>query len=344
MRLNITILLLLTSSFCFGQDLNKIQSLYQKGNNEEVVIEGREILNEHPENLTVNHLMGRALTDLKKFEDAIIYLEKVIYNKTSPNWMLSWSHAYLGICYYALDKQDEAKKNLEFAIKNNATENSTNFANKRIQGFQLTSYFEDWEIIETDHIRFHFQNNNKIDNLKEYCNQREQAYIKINDFFKASPYKKIDFYVWSNAKEGKKILGKEIGFANSDFCIINSKSEQTKGHEITHILSNYGIFPENKNRLINEGVAVAFDQTKQHRIELAKAANNKNIGIQELMHNSEKIEEKLIYTVGGAFIEYLLSKKDEETLKLLIKNQTWENLIALYGKETIKEFEEKIKR
>ncbi len=344
MNFKITFILLLFSPYYFGQDLNKIQSLYQKGDNEAVVIEGKEILKNYPDNLTVKHLMGRALTDTENFKEAIVYLEDVVNEKTSPDWMTSWSHAYLGVCFYLIDKYVNAKEHLETAIKINATKNSTNYAKKKLQGFQLTSYFEDWKIIETENIRFHIQPKHKIDNLIEYCNQREQSYIKINNFFKASPYKKIDFYIWSKPKEGKELLGREIGFANSDLCIINSKIEQTKGHEITHILSDYGLIPETKNKLINEGVAVAFDQTNRNRFELAQIANNKNIGIEELMLKAEDVESKIIYTVGGALIEFLLTKKDEETMKLFIKEQTWENLVLLYGKNTIDEFEEKIKR
>ena len=333
------ILLVVTS--CASQVPVNIELLYQARQFDKVVEEGKKKLKAKPNDIIANHLVGRALADIKKFEEAEQFLKKAI-TEASPNYVNSWSYAYLGLCNYLNDKYDESKINLEQAIKLNATKNSTNFAKRRLQWFQMTEYFDNWEIVETEHLRFHFQPNYKIESIEKYCEIRENAYIQNNEFFKATPFKKIDYFIWCEPEGAKEIVGKELGFANSDLCIINSKLNQTIGHEITHILSEYGVRPILKNRLVNEGVSVAFDLTNRNRIELAKSVNIKNFTIKELIEQADNLPDSILYPIGGALIEHLKLEKDDIKLKKLIKEQSWQNLIKLYGIEKIEKFEELI--
>jgi tetratricopeptide (TPR) repeat protein len=342
MRIIKTIIFLLGAVGIYGQDLGEIERLFQDGDFEKVVENGSRILETDSNNLTVCHLVGRALTELKKFNEAKPLLEKTTI-KSAPDWMKSWSFGYLGICYYTFGDLKESKNNFKKAIKLNATKNSTKFAEKRLKLILLAEYSKDWEVFETEHIKFHIQPNHQIGDIKLYCSAREDAFKENNFFFHASLYKKIDFYVWSDFEEGKKFLGEEIGFSNSDLCMINSKVNQTKGHEITHILCDYGIKPNKKNRLINEGVAVAFDLSNRNRLELAKSINQDNLSIKDLMNEPFKFPESVIYPIGGALIEYLMENKDEELIKKLLKQQTYEVLLEVYGIEIIEEFEQKIK-
>lgn len=133
-------------------------------------------------------------------------------------------------------------------------------------------------------------------------------------------------------------MGKTIGFIYSDLCIINSRIEQTKGHEVTHIISDHGIYPIQKNQLLNEGIAVAFDLTNRDRIEMANSANSAKLSIKEFMDNIIDYPESVVYPIGGALITYLRNEGDDESLKSLIQNQTWENLIEIYGEKKIEEF------
>lgn len=338
------ILTLISITKTYSQEITDrdLEKLYNQKQYQKVLELGKVKLEKEPLNVTANHLVGRILADNKNFKEAIPYLKASI-QPDSPDYTKSWSNAYLGKCYYILDSITQSKNNLRKAFDLNATENSTKFALKYLKAFQMTSEFDGWEIIEKKHIRFHFQPNNNIENLEDYCNQRVEAYKKNNEFFKAKPYKKIDFFIWSNPDDAIKYFGKPLGFTNSELCIINSLPEQTLGHEITHILTSFGIKPKIKNELINEGVAVAFDLTKRNRIQMAKKSNPTNLSIQQIMKNNKEISDEIIYPVGGALIEFLRNNADDETLKKLIHEQTYENLISLYGENMIKKFEELIK-
>ena len=342
MRIIKTVICLLIAIATQGQDISEIERLFQEGDFGKVVEKGSLILEANGEDLTVCHLVGRAMAELKDFKRAKPLLEKTTTGSV-PNWMKSWSFGYLGICNYAMGDIENAINNLEKASKLNATKNSTKFAEKRLKLIRLIEYTKDWAVVETDNIIFHIQPNDQIGDINNYCLARENAFKENNAFFKANLYKKIDFYIWSNPGLGKKVLGEEIGFANSDLCIINSKINQTKGHEITHILCDYGIKPNKNNRLINEGVAVAFDLTNRNRLELAKSVNQENLSIKQLMEEPSKFPDDVVYPIGGAFIEYLMGKKDKELIKNLMKEQTYSMIIETYSTAIIEEFEEKIK-
>ena len=75
---------------------------------------------------------------------------------------------------------------------------------------------------------------------------------------------------------------------------------------------------------------------------MAKAVNLKRVDIQKMMKRIDKYEEAQIYPIGGALIDFLLTNGGESKLKELLKEQTWDNLVDLYGIELIKDFEEKI--
>lgn len=341
MKTLISFLIFLFSMALQGQNLDRLQSHYQNGRLEQVVEQGIRILEDDPEALVASHLTGRALVDLKRYAEAKAYLEKTSVDP-APAWMQAWSYGYLGVSHFFTDDAQKAKACLQEAVRMNVTANATAFAEKRLTLFQLSPYFDDWEVVETEHIRFHLQPDHGIEKVENYIAVREEAHQRINTFFRAQPIKKVDFFVWSKPEEGKSIIGRNIGFARSSLCLINSRVDQTRGHELTHILSDVGLRPEQKNRLINEGLAVAFDQTKRDRMALARSANVDAVGIEQLMKNADQYPEAVIYPIGGAFIEFLMAQEDEDTLKDLIRDQSWDQLLKLYGKEVIREFEAKI--
>ena len=342
MRIINTLVFFLFSVAAYGQEQHDMEWLFQNGAFEKVIENGTKILETNQHDLTVSHLVGRSLAALKRFEAAKPFLEKTTI-KSAPGWMKAWSFAYLGICNYATGDIKESKRNLKKAIELNATKKATKFAQKNLKLLTLNENSRDWEVVETEHIKFHIQANHQIGDIQAYCQMREEAFKANNVFFNASLYKKIDFYVWTDLAKGKKVLGQEIGFANADLCVIHSKVDQTTGHEITHILCDFGIKPGKKNRLINEGVAVAFDLTQRNRLELAKSMNSNNLSVKMLMQDSFKYPEQVVYSIGGALIEYLMERKDRALVKKVLKEQSYDVLLETYGLEIIAEFDQKIK-
>lgn len=337
-----TAVIFLCGLFCVsllhGQHADRLKSLYQEGKLTETITEGQQICAEYPFDILANYYTGRAMVDDKQFSAAIPYLKRATTNE-APRSMAAWAHGYLGISYYISDDILSAQRELRRVLALKATPNSVQFAEKYLRLFQLSNEYNDWRIVEMEYIRFHVQPDHGISDLLDYCGQRLDAYKKINAFFEADLPKKIDFYVWSNPAQGRESLERNVGFANSNLCIINARVQQSKGHEITHILCDYGLGVAAKNRLINEGVAVLFDQTKRDRISLAKTVLPADFSLEKMFRSPDEYEEDILYPIGGAFIEYLLNEGGEELLKELLRDQRWNNLLDLYGWDIVDDFE-----
>ncbi len=331
----------------YSQSLEELQEHYAKKDLSKVISLGKHALESDPENPTINSIVGRALTDLKNFKEAIPHLTKGLAEKDNPKWVIAWSHTYLGLCYYFTNERPKAQQHFTACIELAATKNSTQHAERRLKVFQLGEYYKSWHSIETTHFRFHFQNKKDIPDIALFTDLREKAYEEINKFFKGTAPKKIDFYVWSGAEEGKSQLGKNIGFANADLCIINVMKNQTRGHEITHILLEYGLNPIKKTGFINEGTATFFDQTNRNRMEVAQEAIAEiEIKVLDLWDNPDKYTSDLNYTVGSAWIEFLNKKESEEQLKKLLTEQTSAAARLIYPNfdELLSEFEKTLNK
>lgn len=329
---SITLLLLFLISINLeAQTLDDITKLYASKDYSNVIELGQKILQNDSENPQLNMIVGRAFADRNKHKEAIPYLMKGTLVNNNPAWVRAWSFAYLGTCYYVVDNFVESKRNFKECIQLNATKNATQFAKKYISSLQMSDNFDAWKTVEKEHLRFHFQETENIRDVENFMTIREDAFVEINKFFHAKPFKKIDYFIWDKPEEAKTLFGRELGFANSKLCIINSRNNQTVGHEMTHILSDFGIQPSQKTKLINEGLAVCFDQTNRDRMEVARTTlRNKKIDIIDLWNNPEKYPNDYFYTIGGALIDFLLKHGTESQLKQLLKNQTAETAFMSY--------------
>ena len=313
-------------------DWDNIWKFYKEKNYSRAIEIGINELKENENNSELNLIVGRAYTDSHQFKKAIPFLSKGIQPKGKMNWISGWSYAYLGKCYILTDQYKKSKESYKKCIQLNATKNSVNMAKKSIKALQMIPFFDSWKIVETEHIRFHFQEIDKIKNVNKYTNSREEAYRKNNEFFSASLYKKIDFYVWENPEDAKKMYGRSLGWASSNFVLINSKKNQTKGHEITHILVAFGLHPTKTCNFINEGIAVYFDLSNRDRLKAAKkSVKDKQIDVVEHWKKSYEELNDYDYTVGGAFMEYLFETRRDEEIKKMLKNQTVENAKKVFS-------------
>lgn len=314
-----------------AQSVEELGRFYMAGDYEKVVKLGKQALNEDAGNPKINLIVGRALTDKKQFKEAIPYLRKGLVNKNNEEWVRAWSLGYLGHCYFLTDQYKLSKMSLRRCVDLNETKNSVKYAQKRVKLFQMQAIFDSWDIMKTEHLRFHIQNKDRINNLENYISSREKAYKAINAFFEATPYKTIDVFIWENQDVAKKVLNRHLGFANSNLCIINAAVKQTRGHELTHILMNHGIRPKKRTRLINEGVAVYFDQTNRDRYKVARESlGNDKIDIIDLWKHPDHYPRSYNYTIGGAFIAFLMEHGGEARLKELLANQTPKAAAQIY--------------
>lgn len=312
--------LLLSYQFAGGQSLAVQSHLYEQGRLDEVITLGEKELQRDDKQPAMNLLVGRAYADKKMYAAAIPYLQKSAALAADQAWIKAWSWAYLGPCYYMTQDYAQAKGALDASIGLQATANATAYASKRRRLLQLDDTCASWQVVETEHIRFHFQAPAALAPAT-YAATREQAYQRINQFFGAELVPKINFYVWADPTAARQRLGRELGFANPEWLIINAHQDQTKGHELTHILLQYGLAPTHETQFISEGAAVCFDQTTRNRLQTAQVLLPGPVSVWRMWEHPEEFPEAQVYAVGGALLDYLLANAPAAQVKRLLRDQ-----------------------
>lgn len=349
MRRFFTSIFILSSLISFGQNsaIDDLWKLYNAKDFKSAIEKVKPLLENDPNNIDLNLIMGRSYTDQADFKNAIPYLESTVKNDKNNSWRKAWALGYLGTCHFMLQDYNNSKKSTKECFDLNVTKNVTQYAYKRVLLFGFDDFYKDWKIVESDNFRFHFQDMSDSD-IKSYVSSKEETFQIINQFFNSKLPKKIDYFVWESREDAKNLLKVNLGFADPEFCIVHSHYQQTKGHEMTHVISNYSTKIINKTGLINEGTAVCFDQTNQHKEQIVKdwlKANDKKISIGEIWANWKNYPENLTYPLSGLFVKELIDNFGQEKFIEFFGNQTYENAKLVFGAnldKVIKDFENKI--
>ncbi len=336
MKIQLTVLILFfVSTTCIGQPFEELGKHYSQGDFDFVIDKGRELLDTKPDEPVVNMLVGRALADKGDFQNAIPYLDRAAESQSGSKWINSWSLGYLGSCYFMNGQFEKAKESLQKSLDLNATRNSNKYASRRTLLFGTDSFYSNWTTDSTEQIIFHFQNESELEK-ESFMNLRQKALENILTSFPAELPKKIDFFVWESEQDAMKILQTNLGFSDPGYLITHSRKNQTKGHELTHIVIEHSFHPNSKSRFINEGIATLHDQTNRNRVQLAKKALSEfgqDVIIEDLWRNGRSYSEKLVYSVGAVWMAYCSEKLSNEQLRTLLKNQTYDEALELLGVE-----------
>ncbi|MHB0756967.1 tetratricopeptide repeat protein [Polaribacter sp. M15] len=327
--------------------MDLLGKLYASQDFDKTIEKANEFLNEDKTNLDYLHILGRAMADKGDFENAIPILNKSAKDDNNNLWRKAWALGYIGTCQFMLGNHEKSETALRECINLNATKNATRYAYKRIYLFGYDSFFDDWDIIESDNFRFYFQKMSES-NKKYFVESREKSFNEINKFFKSKLPKKIDFFVWDSREDAKKILKANLGFSNPHSCIIHSHFQQTKGHEMTHVISNFIAKKYNKTEFINEGTAVCFDLSNQNKQKMVKewiSQQGQKVDIKKIWTDFRKYPDALTYPLSGLFVRELIDKYGNDKFLTFFPDQTYENAKNIYGKEIdvfINDFENKM--
>jgi len=313
---------------------DELGKLYVSGQLDAAIALGQQALQAPGEQPAVNMFVGRAYADKQQFQTAIPYLTKSLASASSSADVKAWSEAYLGTCYYALQEYPKAKQSFEQVVAAAATKNVTAYAAKRLGMLRAQEMAGNWKLLETAHFRFHVQAPENLGVAPEaYVAAHEQAFETENRFFRATLPRKIDYYVWDERAPASQVLSQNLGFTVPEFLTIHVLKNQTKGHETAHMLVAYGLHPAQQSRLINEGIAVCFDQTTRNRMQLARQATGGTADIWKMWAQPQSYSDEQLYPIGGALLEYLLAHGSEADVKQLLQVQTPELGRQLFSKQ-----------
>lgn len=329
-KILVTLLLIIFHFNCMSQN-KELKKLFSKGKYDQVIEKAQAMLQENVADPDLNSILGRAYTDSKQFTKAISYLENSIASGVVSSEIKAVSKAYLAKCYFITGKQQKAVALLKECQNDRVCREATNYAHKYLNLFQTGIYYKAWETVESDHIRFHFQDKKKFGNADEYMDRADLNYRRITKTLKVEPTKKVDLFVWSDKNEAYRKFDRPLGFSNSDLCTVNVFYNETKEYELCHMLSQLALQPKFKTMLIKEGLGMYFDRMDQNLLKAARVKVPKGeFFLLELWEEPTRYERDLSYPVGAAFIEFLINKGGKKKLKEFLKIQTIKHAKEVY--------------
>lgn len=332
-----------------NDEKENISYQFSKRNFTEAIELSKEYLIDKPEDILVNHYLGRSLYSIDRKDEAAKYFKLAIQLDKDSTWVSSWSYLYLGDYYSEKNDTFEAKKMYKKVIELDKTKNSVFRAKQSI--FNLEDFKKDFTLIQTDHINFYFEKYGLIEDIEKYTREREDAFVIICSKLKIDPNFTIDFYVWNDSKDVYNQYGVNLGFSISEKGIIHSSKNQTIGHELTHTIV-YHIYKESgfPNGLINEGIAVYFDLFKSYsiedRVKAIEKSTREKISMKDLWSNWGTHSQRVSYPIAGGFVDFLIEKEGIDNMILILSDQSFANAKKIYGNKIelyIEEYESWLK-
>jgi hypothetical protein len=333
------ILLIYLGNYIFAQNYDKeLRDLYYSEKFNELIKISSEYLKYDSLNPAFNLWYGEGLVELGFVNEAKPFVQKAIENIEDSDGRKAWAINYLARIEFLNQNKFKSKQLFLDCINIGSNSNARESAKYLLVELGLGDYYSDFEVVESEHIIFHFQPNSIVPDKEQFIESREKAFQKISEFFGVKIPKKIDFIVWNSNEDAKKIGIKFLGYASPKFCVIHSRSNQTRGHEITHVITHYLSNDQIKTRFINEGTAVWCDLSNNNRLEIIKKQKETDstqviVSIKEAWANPRAFPEWVYYPLAGEFVNRLLVKWGKDKLIQLLGNQTYENALLIYGEE-----------
>lgn len=341
--LTASILLLSLMSNSQNPDLQKLWKKQQKGKYEQVIKESKILLKNDPENIEYNHILGRAYFGKGDIDNAILYLKKSTVTDDPKSYTKAWAYNFLGKCYLFKNEPAKAEEYLYKSYSMRATKNVTNSSYRHAVFNGLLKPYDNWTELETEHFIFYFQDSSV---MKQFADSREKAYDSISNYLDVDLKQKIRYVVWTTREDARKVINMNIGFSKPSHYLIHSKSTQTPGHEVTHVISHYTSDMKYKSGLINEGLAVYLDMADKDEKSIVQNAMRKynmdKISIKSFWKNWRSYNEELSYAVAGLFVGEMIEAYGKERFLDFFTDQSYENAQTVFGKgfeDFIKEFE-----
>lgn len=308
---------------------------YQQGRFGQVVDEGTALLDERPDDPTLHLVIGRALVDDGQHARSVTHLEQADALDAEDTWITAWALNFLGKAHFAEGQPAAARTALQRSVDLRATRNATRSSARWLKTFGLTPRYDAWATVETEHFVFHFAPSLQEVDHAAFAERRDAAFQEIAAFFGTTLPHPARFFVWRSNEEAQAAGLPPLGFARPAYHLVHARVNQTVGHEITHLAVYHGAQPTQRTGLINEGLAVYFDQSGRDRYATARsalaAAGRTTVSIETLWTDWASVPPRVSYPVAGAFVHHLIERGGPATIKQLARHQTLDRAQQIYG-------------
>ena len=328
------IILIVLPSIMYSQN-NVLAEAFKQGDFSKVIaLSNNEIL-KNPDDFETLLIVAKSYNELADFKQAAIFLKQC--NRLMKfDWQKSWMLVESIKANFGTGNIDEAKQNFIDAKKVKGTKNSEKALKEIALLIGFDELYDNWKIKVTENIIFHFDNSISDAEIEKIVTTRQKAFDEINRIFNSTLPKKIDFFVWNQKENYNAYLKSSLGFTRPSLCVSHNRINQTPGHELAHNISFWRNRENVRTKFINEGIGVCFDQQKNDKFEVAKAAYEKHpMNLIDVWKKQTDLDSEILYPISGAFVAYLFNY-DKAKFFALVENQTYENAEIIYGAQLIK--------
>jgi len=330
---NLLIIFIVLPSIMFSQN-GALAEAFKNGDFHKVIeLSNNEILR-NPDDFETHLIIAKSYNEVADFKQAAIFL-KQCERLMKLDWEKSWTLVESIKTNFGIGNIEEAKQNFVDAKKVKGTKNSEKALREIALLIGFDELYDNWKIKVTENIIFHFDNSISDAEVKKIVTTRQKAFNEINRLFKSTLPKKIDFFVWNQKENYNTYLESSLGFTRPNLCVSHNRINQTPGHELAHNISFWKNRENVRTKFINEGIGVCFDQQKNDKFEIAKAAYEKHpMNLIDVWKKQTDLNNEILYPISGAFVEYLFNY-DKAKFFALVENQTYQNAEIIYGSQLV---------
>ncbi len=187
-----------------------------------------------------------------------------------------------------------------------------------------------WKTHKTEHFVFYHAPTSSLissGGLERFAQERESALSTICSYLGVTPKRKIYFYIYEDNNEGKRVIGRTLGWAEPNRSVIHSKLGQTVGHEIAHVATYWFAGKSPSLRVISEGFATFMDLTGNDYVSRAQAAFLKGT-LPSLSVLESRTKNGEDYPLAAAFVAFLMQQYGPKRFEAACKGK-WKNLDAM---------------
>lgn len=293
----------------------------------------RAYLSKNPGDACACSFVGEVYFEWGQYDSAVYYLQKTLQLDKENTLTSCWAHIFLGRYYFVKGNSAKAREELEASINKKATEKMKEFSRYLVKVMGLDKCYDRWDIVEHDHIRYHFQDGVEELRKASFIKLQEEQFKVLTDIFKPGLSKKIDLFLWNNGDEEKKEISTSRSLVRSDILVGHTSINSV--YSISQCIQywSWGLPLKIGDRFGSIGLSSAFD-TRNSDINEGAKKTAKGIYLKDvrtMWAAPEVYAEDALYNIAGAFMLYLVKHSSEEQVKSIVKNQTLANARLVYG-------------
>ena len=318
---------------------DRLWDLYREGRFEEVVTRGKAELTAGTPTAQVNLAVGRALVDLEKFQESLLYLETAVLQDSDQTWIYAWAKVYLGSAHFRLGAREMAQAAWSQARDCAATPNATRAAVDNLKLLGLAASYDRWRTFSSEHFEFHYSPRLEDFDGVAYARRHEEAFAAVTAWCGAVPADRILFFVWADSAEAGAAGLPPVGFARPKLNLVHVAVDQTVGREMTRVITARALRPAVVVGLIDDGLAVYHDQSGGDRLERARRALEASpapavrVSVAALWEDGSLLPEEITASLGAAWVDMLVTRGGRTRFLEFFRDQRLSHARAVYGSD-----------